>query len=281
MESYPVSSRKYLLTMVAIGLVVFVVASYILIIPYMADYASDFTKFYMSARLFLAGEDIYSSIGLNSLVAVLKVLPATDPDYVMHPNLNPPFQTLIFAPLGLLPYRTASFSWSVISLLCLMSIAFIVEKNILSNRGRLLGYSVLFLLLTIYFPTLANFLLGQLSIFLLPFLALLWVASRKGENVKAGIVLGFIINIKLFFGIFIILFALERRWKLLVWSVGAFVFGLGIGILVFGAETHTRYLSMLNGITWYSNSWNASIMGFFSRFIYNFQNMPLKEALSL
>ena len=68
-------------------------------------WVTDLAKFYMSARQYLDGRDIYEEIPYSSFGPMPPELTTTRENF--HPNLNPPFQTLIFAPLARFDFKTA------------------------------------------------------------------------------------------------------------------------------------------------------------------------------
>ena len=79
-------------------------------------WVTDLAKFYMSARQYLDGGDIYDEIPYSSFGPMPPELTTTRENF--HPNLNPPFQTLLFAPLALLDFRMAYWVWLVLSIGC-------------------------------------------------------------------------------------------------------------------------------------------------------------------
>lgn len=75
---------------------------------------SDFLNFYASARFLWEGQSTYTPDTLDTISSA----PNIEPDLLItsiHPNINPPMQTLLISHLGLLSYRSAFWIWSLIS----------------------------------------------------------------------------------------------------------------------------------------------------------------------
>lgn len=235
--------------------------------------SSDFLKFYSSARFFWEDQSIYTPVTLDTITNVQNI----DPDLLItpiHPNLNPPFQTLLTSPLGLLSYDTAFWTWSLLSLaLGLLSIYLIYDayRHELHN-SHVFELSIIFLL---FFPTILSIISGQFSIILFFLITLSWMSARSGKDRLAGIALGFAFSLKIFSGLFIPVFIVQRRWKLLKWYLGTFFLCNFLAVYAIGLNDHFEYLRTISSITWYSASWNASLMGFFTRIFGGSVGVPL------
>jgi hypothetical protein len=129
-----------------------------------------------------------------------------------------------------------------------------------------------------YFPTWASVVYGQFGLLLFVLLALSWYGARSGRDGLAGVSLGLALSLKPFAAIFVLLFVLRRRWRLLGWTVGTSTACAVVGLAAFGWEPYRHYLSELGGTNWYAASWNASFLGFFSRIFGGSRNVPLVEA---
>ena len=95
-----------------------------------------------------------------------------------------------------------------------------------------------------------------------------------GEDVATGIILGLAVALKLFFGIFFILFLFYRRWRLTFCLLGTFIACNILSIFIFTIPTFKNFLSSLQNMPWYAGSWNASFMGFFTRIFGGSMNIP-------
>lgn len=234
---------------------------------------SDFLKFYASSRFLWEGQSIYTPITVETIPTEINIASQLLVSQI-HPNLNPPFQSLLISPLGLLSYSTAFWIWSLISLtLGLISIYLIYNAYRKEFRNsHPFELSIIFLL---FFPTILNFSSGQISVLLLFFVTIAWISARSGKDRFAGIAIGIALSLKIFFGLFIPVFIILRRWKLLVWSLGTFFVCNIFTLLAVGSEPHIEYMQTISSVTWYSASWNASIMGFFTRIFGGAESVPL------
>lgn len=227
-------------------------------------WATDYLKFYESVQLLRQGQDIYTPIpvsryeGQGDLSHFLQES--------LHPNLNPPFFTLLLFPLGLLPFDVSFWLWSLINLgLGMMSLWFLT-RSFFPHAGRN-GHLLVLLLGLTYFPTWGNMLLGQVSFLLFGIILGAWYAARAQRWWLAGLLLGIGASLKLYLGLFGLMFLLQRKWRLVIWAaIGGIVAQL-FALWSTGIETYRTYVEQLGTITWYSSSWNGSVFGFFTRIL--------------
>jgi len=245
----------------------------------------DFIKFYMSTKYFWEGKDIYTPIPTDMPETLVdeKIEKFTKDDVktskphreILHPNLNPPFQTLLLAPLGLISYKSAYLSFSALSTLFGLVAIIMICNEVAHTEHKLTACLIFIIIIFYYFPTWANFVYGQFSLILLSLITLAWIAARKGRDEICGIALGLAMSLKLFIGLFLLFFLVRRRWRLVFWFIGTFLLLSLLPLLIFGVGAYKSYLAVLSTITWYASSWNASFMGFFTRIFGGSENVPL------
>ncbi len=187
-----------------------------------------------------------------------------------HPNLNPPFQILLFSPFGLFDYQTAFWIWFGLSLILGVASIYVVVSTSCPNenpRARLSPEKVTLFSLPFffYFPSFLNIAMGQLAFLLFFLLSLAWVFSRSGKDAYAGFALGVALSLKLFVGIFLLFFLVLRRWRLLGWMIGTSLGCSLLALAALGIDSYQQYRGVLSNITWFAGSWNGSFMGFFTR----------------
>jgi hypothetical protein len=228
------------------------------------EFKNDFQVFYGSAKLFLSGEKIYSPIPGD--------LFGEGPDETLphggrtalYPNLNPPAFSLILTPLAQLDYPLASISWFILSLSCgILSIYLIVRA--LYEKHKTWIFLSLTVLLFAYYPTFSSLLLGQLSMVLLFLIIAAWYNARLERDLLAGLFLGVALALKLFTGLFLIIFLIQRRWRLLLWYAATYLATTVSALIITGKENFFDYLANLRNINWYEAIWNGSSMGYFTR----------------
>ena len=277
MKSSHIFFLKRYSRLIRMVIVAFIVVFYLFSINSFLIYSTynDFGKFYASIRLFLKGKSIYTPIPLEDIPTMSDAVRALSSRDTLHPNLNPPFQTLLFLPFGFLKPYISFITFSITSILFGFAAVIIIHNATRSEMDEWFDELALLILLLLYFPTWATLLLGQVSLYLLLLLTFAWVLSRSGKDELAGIVLGLALSIKIFIGIFLIFFLIRRRWRLLSWCLGTFLACNLVSILVFGSDSYAQYLNLLQGVYWYSTNWNASFLGFFMRIFGGSESTPL------
>jgi hypothetical protein len=85
--------------------------------------------------------------------------------------------------------------------------------------------------------------------------------------VRAGVLLGVLASIKYFYGLFLVYFVLIRAWRGLLAMLAAGCGMVVVSVAVFGVVAYQQYSHVLQLISWYSSSWNASSLGFWRRLL--------------
>lgn len=179
-------------------------------------------------------------------------------------NLNPPVVSAMLYPLAFLDLRPAYYILCSVQLILMVLVLWQLLRRI-TPPGNLPFWLAL-LLTSAYFPVTATMLLGQIG--LLPFitLGLFWLALENGRTRQAGVWLGFALALKLFVGLIFLWLVLQRRWRLLLWGALSWAALMLAGLLLFGVENHRDWLHALTRMDWGTQSWNASLSGFTSRY---------------
>lgn len=284
-----VNQRRRWVPALLAGALVLVLAGYVALAETRwarAPVGGDFMKFFASAQLLVQGEDIYSPVPLGGFDFWSD--PESAPGRPLHPNLNPPFATVLLAPLGTLDYYTAFMIWTLLGLTAGVLGAYLVGRQVgwggrepgdtgpgtAGPKGSRPKASDPFtagllwaLLLLVYFPTFSALHFGQWTLVPFFFLVLAWLAWRRGRGGTAGALLGGLAAIKLFFGAFFLLFLARRRWRAAGAFVAAWIFCTALSAAVVGVDTLLAYPSVVSMADWHGASWNASFLGFFSRLL--------------
>ncbi|ARU30859.1 hypothetical protein CAP31_03650 [Sulfuriferula sp. AH1] len=246
---------------------------YGLVIYYVSTYRSDFAVFYASLQFLLEGRDIYTPVPFNAFNLINTHHTGR---LTLHPNLNPPFFTLLLSPLGWLPYQAAFTIWSLLSLGFGVIGALLLQRA--DNRQDTDYTLIVLILLFAYFPTLTNILIGQAALLIFMLVAGGWLAERRGQERLSGILLGLAFAIKLFMGLFLIYFLLQRRWRPAIWFMATAAASGLLGLAALGLDSYQNYIQALGSVTWQSSNWNASAYGFFGRIFGGSENIPLIDA---
>ena len=203
----------------------------------------DFDTFWRSAGALWTGGDIYEAGG--------RVY-----------NLNPPFWTVLFSPLGLLEPMIAYRMFVLITLLTSVGyLAWTASELKLQAGWAVVGVAML-LLST---PLQTTISIGQIYPFLALGLVAAWVADRHEKPVIAGLALGVVVAVKPSLAPVVFWPLLRRRWRMLGAALAAGVAVTLVGVVVAGAGTTLEWMRLLASMgldgTWY----NASLPGAASR----------------
>jgi hypothetical protein len=238
---------------------------------------SDYGKFYHSQRLFLKGENIYSYVYFirNKHYVAKKHIPLAQQTrsqkattFILGPNLNPPFFTLLSFPLAYLSYPQALLLWTLLSLLAGgLSILLIQQKLDPHSLKSLTTCVLLLIALFGYFPSFSTLELGQVSFFLLLLLTLAWRAAHDEKATLAAVFLGLAASLKPFVGLFLIYFILRKEWRALAVFLSSILTCSVIAAAVFGPTSYASYVHVCQHIGWASSNWNVSLYGFLSRLL--------------
>lgn len=215
----------------------------------------DFYSFYAASQALIHDHNPYKPL-FTTYLSKQKELNA---------NINPPVLLLLYYPLTVFGYTTGLWIWSCLSALMGVGTSLMIGKIVFPEAifKQIWGYLLLFSF--VFFPTLINFLMGQLGSAMAFLLILGYGCYLKRYYCAAGIVWGGFIATKLFPGLLFI-FALKMRCYRLFWVMAVVVILLFlIPALLYGAEPYVKYLAMLPKVGWYGDNWNASLYGFLFR----------------
>jgi alpha-1,2-mannosyltransferase len=218
---------------------------------------NDFGKFFYAARHFLAGQDMY---GPSPATAI----PIGSGRIYQFLNLNPPHFHLLLLPIAPLPPPVALTIWSLASLL---GLGFSVRVTLREVGRRVSPAAAVWGIFgTLAFAgTGALAVTGQLSWLLLVPITLAWQAARRQRWTRAGLWMGVGLSVKPFLAVFLLYFALHRKWRAIGAALLATAAAFAVGLLVFGWDTHASWLHALRRVDWPWPPMNASWYGLLSR----------------
>lgn len=236
------------------------------------DARSDFGYFHRSAVEVGRGGDPYSAR-------------LHEPERLEAPatvfNLNPPFQTVLMAPLGRLAYGPAMWIWYVLGLAAGVLAGLLLARTLVPDRPLRVWGPAFATAILLFWPSLGNAWLAQFGLVLTLVAALTFWLLERGRMATAGAVLGFAAGLKLFVGLFGVLFLLTRRWRALAGFGAAFVGSVILGGVALGWHTYPRYLELLGGVDWHSWSWNVSVFGTTTRLLGPHAGLPAARGVAL
>ncbi len=219
----------------------------------------DFRIFHRAAESYLAGEGMYP-LGQHTTVAGGRTITYE------RPNLNPPHFHLLLLPLALLPVGAALAVWAAVSVTSLLvCLRLIMNESGLTPSPLLAMRGAVWLLA--FVGTSAVISTTQVSLLLLLPVTLAWLSARRGAWTRAGVYLGLAISLKLFFVIFLPYLLLRRRLAAAASACLTVLASFGLGLLVFGVQSHREWLALLAGVDWPWLPMNVSFLGLLSRLL--------------
>ncbi len=165
------------------------------------------------------------------------------PDSVAVPFLHPAFESILFVPLSLLPYRVAYLGWAAVNFAVLAGIYFVLRPR-LEDFSALGPAWILPALLLGFIPIAFAILAGQDSLLLVLILAL---ALRRIETneLLAGLVLGLGMSRFQVVLPIVLLFLLWGRLRLAAGWITSSVAMLGVSAAITGIHAQVQYLILL------------------------------------
>ncbi|MCL5272578.1 MAG: DUF2029 domain-containing protein [Gammaproteobacteria bacterium] len=224
----------------------------------------DFSTFYSSIRALMHDENPYAA-----LVADFLPIPRT-----LSNNLCPPVFLVLTYPLGLFSYHTALIFWYLISFFSGLIGAGITFALAYSTDSIIKHGLSLVLLYMMLFSTIMNLAIGQIGSILFLFIMLGYYYYLKDRDYLAGTLWAIIISIKLFPGLLFFFVLSERRFKLLFTMLLVCFCCWAIPLVLYGPQLYQQYYTLMSTISWYADSWNASIYGFLFRLFTFSYNVP-------
>jgi hypothetical protein len=181
---------------------------------------TDFSVTYIGSRMvyFGQGAKLYDLAEQQKLKRLL--LPDAEPLIYEHP----PFEALLFAPLGALPYKIAYLIWGLINVTIWLALPFLLRPYAPTPRDDL-GYLVLWVL---FAPLGVALFQGQSSLLMLLVYSLAFISLKQGRDYRAGAILGLGLFKFQFILPFVFIFLLRRQWRFLK---GFLTTAAGLGVL--------------------------------------------------
>lgn len=172
-------------------------------------YQKDFIQGYVLARAM--------RIGLNPYLPLPELVPRWLPGQnsfsaLPHPTPHPIPVGWLCLPFSLLSYERSAVVWLLFELVCLVGIASLILRRAAKPTAIGLVAFVAFAALG-WVPVTQDLWYGQLSLFLLFLLMLVWTALREGHPVWGGVMLGVMIAVKFLAWPLVVFLALRRQWK--------------------------------------------------------------------
>lgn len=217
-------------------------------------YAKDFIQDYLLARAVLDDVDPY--LPIRELVQRF-----LDPSHnfgLQHPTPHPPPVVLLSLPFGLLSYEQAAVVWFFFEMICIVVSVYLLLSWI-AGRAEFLFTIFITLLVLAWSPFQDELACGQLMALLLILLIGVWQFLFKGNNIKGGIFLGFIIALKLMAWPIVIFLLIRKNWMAVIMAgLTAITANLGAALLMGIDKVLYYYLKVTSIVPPLYRAWDAN-----------------------
>lgn len=192
---------------------------------------SDFNQDYLAAYSLFHNLPLYGS-SLNDLAR--KII-----GQINVTNYHPPTTALLFIPLI---FFSISDAFSILTILTILSQTWIVyrittEFNLKKNT-RLILIGGMY----VWYPIMHCIASGQFAVIIAAGIVESWVRLRRGQDVFAGGILAIMTGLKLFPGIFVVLFFCKKRWAALYSMAAIFILLNLITLTLSGWDAYSQYV---------------------------------------
>ena len=229
---------------------------------------NDFGKFYYATQAFLAGGDMYGP-------TVATAVPFGENATREFWNMNPPHFHLLVLPLALLPPPQAIGLWFAAGFFCLvLSLLLIARELEVTWRPQTVFYAALAVLL----PSATGMVVvtAQVTFLLMLPMTLAWLAARRGDWSRAGLLLGLAASVKPFLGLFWLYLIIRRQVRAAVLMAAAAIGFALTGLAVFGVSAYAAWMEVTSRVDWLWVPMNASVPALLARTI---SSNPIYEPL--
>lgn len=203
----------------------------------------DFTAFYVYGKVAASGTNFYLPENYHQIYPSLQ-LPASFYQEISLEVLNvgfpyPPPTMLYFAPVALLPYKTALICWSIFNLFFVAGCIYLSYDQFF-RKYKLNGLILVASLFFLFPPVKTTASYSQTNFILLFYLLLI----RKYSDKKiSGIFLALALFTKPYMAVFGLFLLLKKNWGAIVYSILTAVALCGLALLVFGKTPYFSYIT--------------------------------------
>jgi hypothetical protein len=214
---------------------------------------NDFGKFYYSLQQWQGAGTLYGPSPATAIAF-------EGGRIVQFWNMNPPHFHLLIWPLVYLPISGAFWLWMAIN----VAAAGWAIWRIGHAHGRHLGLTG-FILTLASAPMLTWFVTGQVTGLLMALVTAIWLEARRGRWVRAGVLIGVAVSLKMFLWPLGAYLLLRRAWGGVASACAAGAGAFIVGLTMFGVQAHRDWLQALRDVQWTGAVMNASVYGLISR----------------
>lgn len=216
-------------------------------------HGNDFGKFYYATQQWFTGNSLYSP-------TVASLMEVTASHWIQFADLNPPHFHLLILPFVVLPLDVAAYLWNGLNVWAAIFAGLLTcsELQIQIRRDQVLPLAAAILTCG---ATEAAAATGQYTGVLLLGTSLAWRASRHSQPVRSGTMIGLLMSLKPFLGLFVLVHLIRREFVAAAAALTTMIAAFVVGVTVFGLQEHQDWLSALATAQWtwaaMNGSWQA------------------------
>ncbi len=237
----PTIVQQYLPPLAAICILLTIVAG----LHHASSRLSDFAGYYTAAKTVASGEPVERLYDNSWFQSQLRSFGMDEPTIVMF--VNPPAVSFFLLGLQWLSPVTAKLVWDCISIFLALGSGVMLIR--IMDIPKPSGYrSIIMLFCAGTLPFLRNIQLGQVYVVIgFIFLILYW-SYRERKPFLTAILLSFLLFVKLYGWMFLILFAAQRKWKELGYSTVLLLGWVVATLPIFGIDAYGGQMKQIESM---------------------------------
>jgi len=177
---------------------------------------------------------------------------------------NTPHAILAFVPFVHLPLRVGLAIWTGLTYLFLAFTLRAVSRELGLRVSRPLQWTIVAFVLAAP-PSRDVFVNGNMVWPLALAFTWAWRLARRDRLPVSAAVLGVLVTMKPFLGMFGLFFLVRRQWRALGAMAGASLISLVLAVALTGTDAFAAWLRAVARISWYDVRFNSSVLGFLAR----------------
>lgn len=203
---------------------------------------SDFAGYYTASRIVLSGDSVEDLYNDRRFIDRMQTWGLRDTQMIFY--VNPPPASLIMTPVAWLDPGKAKGVWNL-AMAALVFAALLFARKSMPWSGRA-GFTEIFLACSFCsIPFMRNMQRGQIYVLMALLVLVLWQGYSTRNAWLTGLALAALLLLKYFGWIFLLLFAVERRWKEMGVTVIIVAAASILLAAAIGGDVYTAHLSLL------------------------------------
>ncbi|MGI8908068.1 MAG: glycosyltransferase family 87 protein [Candidatus Sumerlaeaceae bacterium] len=220
-------------------------------LPWHGLHSNDFKHLYLGMKALLDGDEPYSPLSLFHHAALNEMM---HPKLSLNPYVYLPFTGLAMSFLAPFSFSQAAAIWFLLNHLFALVACWLIARELYPDT-RLRAFGILLFALAMSSPMARTLTAGQLNLTMLFCATAAFCLLLRGRDKTAGAVLGFAACFKLAPALFLLYFAIRRRWSALGVMSGTIAVCLAISLGAVGWKVHAAFLPVLQQMRYGHSSW--------------------------